>query len=132
MALAAYAGGAIAGADPMKTSVTAFKLGLAAFIVPYMFFYSHGLLMEGEWHVILRNAATATVGVYMLSGAVMNWFHGRLPMLMRVVLFIAALMLISGGFITDIVGIVMGAALFFWQKTRKPSEKAPLKADAEA
>ncbi|MCH2396163.1 TRAP transporter permease [Oceanibaculum sp.] len=132
VALAAYAGGAIAGADPMKTSVTAFKLGLAAFIVPYMFFYSHGLLMEGEWHVILRNAATATVGVYMLSGAVMNWFHGRLPMLMRVILFIAALMLISGGFITDIVGIVMGAALFFWQKTRKPSEKAPLKADAEA
>lgn len=118
VALAAYAGGAIAGADPMKTSVTAFKLGLAAFIVPYMFFYSHGLLMEGAWDVILRNAVTACFGVYMLSGAVQNWFHGRLPMLLRVVLFVAALMLISGGFITDIIGIVLGVALFFWQKMR--------------
>lgn len=132
VALAAYAGGAIAGADPMKTSVTAFKLGLAAFIVPYMFFYSHGLLMEGEWHVILRNAVTACFGVYMLSGAVQNWFHGRLPMVLRVVLFVAALMLISGSFLTDIIGIVLGVALFFWQKMRNPAEKAPLKVESEA
>ncbi|MFO7484322.1 hypothetical protein [Oceanibaculum nanhaiense] len=82
--------------------------------------------------MILRNAVTACFGVYMLSGAVQNWFHGRLPMLLRIVLFAAALMLISGGFLTDIGGVVIGVALFFWQKMRNPAEKAPLKADVEA
>ena len=130
VALAAYAGAAIAGAEPMRTSVTAFKMGLAAFIVPFMFFYSHGLLMEGEWHVITRNAITACFGVYMLSGAVQNWFHGRLPMALRALLFLAALLMISGGWMTDIGGIVIGVALFFWQRSRNAAEKTVIKADA--
>ena len=130
VALAAYAGAAIAGAEPMRTSVTAFKMGLAAFIVPFMFFYSHGLLMEGEWHVITRNAITACFGVYMLSGAVQNWFHGRLPTALRALLFLAALLMISGGWMTDVGGIVIGGALFFWQRARNAAEKTVIKADA--
>jgi len=98
--------------------------------VPFMFFYSHGLLMEGEWHVIARNAITACFGVYMLSGAVQNWFHGRLPMALRALLFLAALLMISGGWMTDVGGIVIGAGLFFWQRARNAAEKTVIKADA--
>ena len=49
VALAAYAGAAIAQSDPMRTSVESFKIGLAAFVVPFMFFYSSTLLMQGNW-----------------------------------------------------------------------------------
>ena len=126
VALAAYAGAAIAGAEPMRTSVTAFKFGLAAFIVPFMFFYSHGLLMEGEWPLILRNAVTATIGVYMLSGAVTNWFHGHLAWPTRLILFVGSLLLIEGGLYTDIAGVGIGIAVVLWQ--RKMAVQQPIRA----
>ena len=66
VALASYAAAGISGANPMETSVASFKIGIAAFIVPFMFFYNSTLLMEGEWFAILRSAATAVVGVYLL------------------------------------------------------------------
>jgi TRAP transporter 4TM/12TM fusion protein len=69
VALAAYAGAALAGADPMKTSVTSFIYGMAAFLVPFMFFYSPALLMQGDWSQILHYGATACVGVYLLAGS---------------------------------------------------------------
>jgi TRAP-type uncharacterized transport system fused permease subunit len=49
------------GSDPMKTSVESFKIGLAAFVVPFMFFYSSALLMQGEWLEILHVFVTATL-----------------------------------------------------------------------
>ncbi|KZD12362.1 TRAP transporter permease [Oceanibaculum pacificum] len=127
VALAAYAGAAIAGSDPMKTSVTAFKLGLAAFIVPFMFFYNQGLLMEGEWYLILRTAVTATIGVYLLSGAVQAWFYGPISIPVRVALLLAALLLIEGGIYTDVIGIALGGAIFAYQRFaagRKATAKA--------
>lgn len=113
VALAAYAGAAIAGAEPMRTSVTSFKVGLAAFIVPYMFFYSPGLLMEGEWSVILRNAFTAIIGVYFLSASVQGYLFSRLSAPWRILLLIAALCMISGDWRTDVAGIVIGFGIWF-------------------
>jgi len=124
VALAAYAGAAIAGAEPMATSVSAFKLGLAAFIVPFMFFYHPGLLMEGEWGTIAQNVATASVGVYLLAAAVQGWFFGNAGLVVRVLLLVAALGMISGGLLTDLGGIVLGLALFLWQK--KMASRTPV------
>ncbi|WP_142848460.1 TRAP transporter permease [Telmatospirillum sp. J64-1] len=124
VALAAYAGAAVAGSEPMRTSVTAFKIGLAAFIVPFMFFYSPGLLMVGDWDVIARNFATALIGVYFLSAAVQAWFFGPLNWVTRIIAFGVALCMISGAFVTDLVGITAGIALFFWQ--RKMVEPKPV------
>lgn len=70
VALAAYAGSAIAQSDPMKTSVESFKIGLAAFVVPFMFFYSSALLMQGAWHEILHVVLTAALGIFLLASAV--------------------------------------------------------------
>ncbi|MEM8701789.1 MAG: TRAP transporter fused permease subunit [Pseudomonadota bacterium] len=117
VALAAYAGAAIAGAEPMRTSVTAFRVGLAAFIVPYMFFYSPGLLMEAGWLEIIRNAITAIIGVYFLSGAVQGYLMGPLGPIWRVLLLGAALCMISGDWRTDVIGVLLGAGL--WVKSRR-------------
>ncbi|WP_404405662.1 TRAP transporter permease [Pelagibacterium halotolerans] len=116
VALAAYAGAGLAGSDPMKTSVEAFKFGLAAFVVPFMFFYSHELLMQGAWYDILHVVISATVGVYLLSAAVQGYFFGKIGPILRAVLLVAALSMIDGGWLTDIVGLGVGAIVFAIQK----------------
>jgi TRAP transporter 4TM/12TM fusion protein len=122
VALAAYAGAGIAGSDPMRTSVESFRIGLSAFIVPFMLFYSPGLLMEGEWLTIARNCVTALVGVWLLSAAVIGWFGpARANAVMRLGLLIGAICLILGGWMTDIAGLALGAAAWAYQTRLRPA-----------
>ena len=116
VALAAYAGAALAGSDPMKTSVEAFKIGLAAFIVPYMFFYTDAMLLKGHWLDILHVAVTAVLGVYLLCCAVQGWMLGPVPIWLRVVLAGAALCMIAGGWLTDGIGLLAWGAAWLVQK----------------
>jgi TRAP transporter 4TM/12TM fusion protein len=116
VALAAYAGSALAGSDPMKTSFEAFTIGLAAFIVPFMFFYSDAMLMQGELIDTIHVAVTAIVGVYMLSSAIQGWFFGKANIAVRLALLAAALSMIEGGWITDLVGASVGVVTFLVQK----------------
>ena len=127
VALAAYAGAGIAGADPMRTSVTSFKVGLAAFIVPFMFFYSPAMLMEGTFLEIVHIAITATLGVMMLSAAVQGYLMGPIGGLGRLALLVGALFLIAGGWLTDLVGVALGVAVFMSARrglTPSPKSKA--------
>lgn len=116
VALAAYAGAALARSDPMKTSVESFKIGLAAFVVPFMFFYSAEMLMQGRWLDIAHVFVTASIGIYLLSSAVQAWFFGPLNWVLRAVLLVAALSMIAGGWMSDVIGIVVGGGLFLYQK----------------
>jgi len=116
VALAAYAGAGLSGSDPMKTSVEAFKIGLAAFIVPFMFFYSHELLMQGEWIDIARVVATALLGMYLLSASVQAYYFGHIGNIQRLVLLAAALSMIEGTWYTDLLGIAVAIAMFIFQK----------------
>ncbi|WP_430514058.1 TRAP transporter permease [Pannonibacter phragmitetus] len=116
VALAAYAGAALSGSDPMKTSVESFKIGLAAFVVPFMFFYSQAMLMQGTWMEVLHVFVTASIGIYMLAAAVQGWYFGKLASVLRVVLLIGALCMIQGGLISDLAGLAIGVALLAYQK----------------
>ncbi|MCV3271290.1 TRAP transporter permease [Roseobacter sinensis] len=122
VALASYAAAGISGANPMATSVTSFKVGIAAFIVPFMFFYHSAILMEGTWLQILQAAVTAILGVFLLSSGVQGWWAGRTAgVLIRVVLLTAALCMIEGSLLTDLIGAAIAAALFFWARMRRGS-----------
>ena len=120
VALAAYAAAGISGAHPMQTSTTSFKLGLAAFIVPFMFFYNPALLMEGALLTILQALVTALVGVYALASGVQGWFFGHAPWLVRGLLFIAAILMIQGGLLTDAIGLGILALCFAYERVVKP------------
>jgi TRAP-type uncharacterized transport system fused permease subunit len=127
VALASYAAAGISGANPMQTSVVSFKIGIAAFIVPFMFFYNSALLMDGTVTEILRASITATVGVALLSSAVQGWFFGgRAAWFIRLAVLIAALFMIEGGLMTDLIGIGLVIAAFFVQKVLKPDPDAPI------
>jgi TRAP transporter 4TM/12TM fusion protein len=123
VALAAYAGAALARSNPMKTSVEAFVIGLAAFVVPFMFFYSPALLMIGKWYDILHVFITACLGIYLLAAAVQAWLFGPLNLLLRALLFCAALSMIAGGWISDAIGLIAMFVVILIQK-RLVSQKA--------
>jgi TRAP-type uncharacterized transport system fused permease subunit len=84
--------------------------------VPFMFFYSHALLMQGAWHEILHVFVTAGLGIYLLSASVQGWFFGHLGALPRIVLLLGALAMIQGGWMSDIIGLTVGAAILAYQK----------------
>ncbi len=127
VALASYAAAGISGANPMATSVASFKIGIAAFIVPFMFFYNSAILMEGDWFEVVRAAITAVVGIFLLSSGVQGWFiGGRAAWFLRVGLIISAVLLIKGGWLTDGLGVVGAIGIYFVQKVLRPDPNASI------
>jgi len=118
VALASFAAAGMAQADPWKTSSTALKMGLATFIVPFMFFFSPVLLMQGPWLGILQATISGAIGVWFLAGSTEGWFGGRLAMPLRIVLFGAALSLLHPGGASDFVGLGIGLPIYLWQRLR--------------
>ncbi|WP_275289265.1 TRAP transporter permease [Halomonas elongata] len=125
VALASYAAAGISGDKAMGTSVASFKIGLAAFIVPFMFFYSPAMLMEGSWMQILRVGVTATLGIVLLSATVQAWFFGPVKAWQRIVMLVGALCMIYGGLVTDVAGLAIGIALFLMQRGRNDGGTRP-------
>lgn len=126
VALAAYAGAGIAGANSMKTGFQAFKLALGAFIIPYIFCINPHLVMIDKvvgttisWLPItaaLPNIATALIGTMCLAGCVEGYLFGRLRPWQRIILIIAALGLLDPKTLTDIIGLCALAFIFISQK----------------
>ncbi|MGB5862841.1 MAG: TRAP transporter fused permease subunit [Sulfitobacter sp.] len=126
VALASYAAAGISGANPMSTSVASFKIGISAFIVPFMFFYNGALLMDGAWYEILRSAATAVFGVFLLSSGVQGWWVGnRASGLVRIGLILVAMFMIEGSLLSDVIGVAGAVALYFLSKVLRPKDTAP-------
>jgi TRAP transporter 4TM/12TM fusion protein len=122
VALASFAAAAIAQADQWRTSIIAVKLGLATFIVPFMFFISPALLAQGDLLTILHVVATASAGVFFLACSTEGWLNGPLNWPLRVVLFAGAIMLIVPETITDFAGLAIGIGIWAYQRARNGSD----------
>ncbi|MFA8443073.1 TRAP transporter permease [Yoonia sp.] len=121
VALASYAAAGISGSNPMATSVASFKIGISAFIVPFMFFYNGAILMDGTWLEVIRAGITAIFGVFLLSSGVQGWWIGdRAAWPIRIALLIVALFMIAGGWMTDLIGIAGAVALYFLAQVTRP------------
>jgi len=118
VALASFAAAGMAQADPWKTSWISLKMGLATFIIPFMFFYSPVLLMKGDWADIIQATVTGALGVWFLAGATEGWFGGRLGNPLRALLFVGALATIHPGTITDLIGLSIAVPIYLWQRLR--------------
>lgn len=116
VALAAYAGAALAQSDPMKTSVEAFRIGLAAFVVPYMFYFSDALLLQGDLLETAHVVGSALLGIYLLSCGVIGWFFGTVGWPARILLIAGALGMLKAGLVTDAIGLGIALLLFLWQR----------------
>lgn len=118
VALAAFAGAAIAKSNPLKTGVQATKLGIAAFLIPYLFVYNPEMLLFGVqehpiemvWMII-----SAVIGIISLGAGVEGFFLTNMSWVERVLIVVGGLGLVTPGLITDAIGAVLVVAVVFVQ-----------------
>ncbi|KKM09802.1 C4-dicarboxylate ABC transporter permease [Clostridiales bacterium PH28_bin88] len=119
VALAAFAGAGIAGASPDKVGWTAVRLGIAAFIVPFMFVYSPELVFQaGNAGASILAGLTAIIGVVALGAAGARYLLTHATVAETVLLYGVALGLIKPGLLTDVLGLAGLALVYFLQKKR--------------
>ena len=120
VALAAYAGAGIARANPFWTGVTASKLAIGAFIVPYVFVLNPAMVLIGTTPYLLgMNLVTACGGMFGIGAAMIGFCVAPMNWLERIWFSAAGLMLIDPGLATDIIGIAMLAVGLVIQYRRK-------------
>ena len=107
-----YAAAGLAGSAPMRTGWLAWRLGLAAFIVPFMFIENNALLLgqDSLWSVA-QATITALVGVAALAVATIGYLRRPISILERLLYFFAAVLLIHPSFALSLVGLSLGAVL---------------------
>jgi TRAP transporter 4TM/12TM fusion protein len=117
IALAAFAAASISRADPMKTGYVAMRMGWVAYVIPFLFVLSPTLIMIGTPWMIALNAATATIGVYIVSVAMIGYFTRPLGVVTRILLATGGLAAvfpdtaIGASGIVDIAGIALSAII---------------------
>ena len=114
VALAAYAGSAIAKSNPMKTGVTATRLAITAFIVPYIFAFSPEMLIIGSdkpWYEIVLLVITALCGIFIVSAGMEGYLLRPMPWWQRIIALAGGLCMIIPGIVTDIAGIALIAVV---------------------
>ena len=118
VALAAYAGSAIAKADPMKTGINATKLAIAAFIVPYIFAVSPQMLFidVGSSFEVVQICITALLGIFGVAAAFNGFLYCRINPLFRILLIAGGLGMLIPGAVTDIAGLVVVVGVVLAQR----------------
>ena len=117
VALAAYAGSAIAKAPPMKTAFNASKLAIAAFIVPYIFALNPAmLLIDTTAFAIALLVVTSLVGMFGVASALNGFLLRKIDWPLRLLLAAGGLMMMDPQPLTDVIGLVLLAACIAWQK----------------
>ena len=125
VALAAYAGAAIARANPMKTGVIATRLAVGAFILPYIYVMSPQLLLiDVTFLGVLQPIVTSIVGMSAIGAALTGFLLRRLSVVERLILAAAGLCLVDPGWITDLIGLAAVAAVVLYQVVRLRAEPA--------
>ena len=118
VALAAYAGSAIAKADPMKTGFNATKLAIAAFIVPYIFAFSPQMLfvdVTGAFQVV-QICISALLGIFGVAAALNGFLYRPIPALLRVAMAVGGLGMMIPGTATVIAGVVLVVGIVLYQR----------------
>ena len=128
VALAAYAGSAIAKSKPMKTAVNATKLAIAAFIVPYIFAFNPIMLFEGDASVfeMALVCVTALLGLFCIAAALNGYLFKKINPVLRIALVVGGLCAMIPGIASDVVGIAVAVAVVAFQYlTAKKKEALP-------
>ncbi len=125
VALAAYAGSAIAKSNPMRTAFNASKLAIAAFIVPYMFAFNPAMLMiDTTPLVVVQIVFTSVIGIFGVAAALEGYCFAEMHTLIRIVIACGGLMLIHPAVVTDAVGLAIVAICLVYQYIKGKNTKA--------
>lgn len=122
VALAAYAGSAIAKAPPMKTAFNATRLAIAAFIIPYIFAFNPAMLfIDTVWYEVVLVIITSFLGMFLIAAGLMGYMFKDIGWPLRLLGIAGGLALIIPGWQTDLIGVLvlvaMTAVQFLGKKT---------------
>ena len=126
VALAAYAGSAIAKAPPMKTAFNATRLAIAAFIIPYIFAFNNEMIFVGDDVTVWSVASitiSATLGMLSIASGLMGYLIHDLKWISRIALIAGGLLMIIPGTVSDLAGFAVLAAIFVLQTIENKKEK---------
>ena len=125
VALAAYAGSAIAKSNPMKTGINATKLAIAAFIVPFIFAYNPQMLFENVTSVfqVIQIVITALLGIFAVAAGLEGYIVRHMSWPLRVLAIIGGLTLLIPGTVSDLTGLVIVAAIIVLQVLQNKKEQ---------
>ena len=126
VALAAYAGSAIAKAPPMKTAFNATRLAIAAFIIPYIFAFNNAMIFVGDDVTVWSVASitiSATLGMLSIASGLMGYLIHDLKWISRIALIAGGLLMIIPGTVSDLAGFAVLAAIFILQTIENKKEK---------
>jgi len=127
VALAAYAGSAIAKSDPFKTGVLATRLAITAFIVPYIFAFNPAmLLIDTTFIEVIRIVITSLIGIFGISVAMEGFMFSAMKPWERIIIGGAGLMLIDPNLLTDLTGVSVICIMFMMQMTKSKKTKMAL------
>jgi TRAP-type uncharacterized transport system fused permease subunit len=130
VALAAYAASGIAQTGPWRVCFTAMRLGIVAYIIPFMFVYNPALLLVGSGGDVVRACVTSLIGVIALSGATMGFLFRRLTPIERILMGGAGIASIFPGLTSDYIGIPLAVVMCAWNYfTRKRESSYPTTGD---
>ncbi len=132
VALASFAAAAIAGARPWQVGWQSMRFALAGFLIPFMFVYGPAMVLEGTRTEIALVVATGLLGTLALASSIQGWLLARMNGVERVFMLGAALALIKPGWITDMVGLTIVAAIGAYQKFGLTRPKKPMAKGAAA
>ena len=126
VALAAFAGSGIAGSNPMRTGFNATRLGLAAYLVPYMFVLNPVMVLvnTGGWAtpifilMVLKAIVTAIIGMMGIATGITGYFATNCNIIERALLIVSGLLLVDAGNLTDAAGIALFAVAFVMNRAR--------------
>jgi TRAP-type uncharacterized transport system fused permease subunit len=124
VALASFAAAALAKSDPWKTSFESVRYGIAAFIVPFLFYYHPEILMRGAAFDIALFIASACIGIWFVALASEGWIKGAIGWVPRGGLLVASGMVIAGEDWLDLAGLGLGAAICAWDWMRVRAKAA--------
>lgn len=125
VALAAYAGSAIAKSNPMKTGITATKLAIAAFIVPYIFCMNpQMLLIDVTTLGMIQIILSSLIGLFGVSAGVEGYLLKSMNPFERIVIAAGGLMMMVPGTVTDFIGVALFAVVVIFQLIGKKRANA--------
>ena len=115
----AYAAAGIAGANPFRTGVSAFTLGIAKLMVPMVFIYSPAMLIVIDefftWGAFLSTTLSCAVGIFMVATAVAGFFLVQMPVIIRWAMTLAGILLVAPGTQSDLLALVFLAPVLIQQ-----------------
>jgi len=115
VAITAYVAAGMAGGNAVKTAWEATRIGVAGFIVPYMFVFNNQLLLQGTTAEIIQITITSMIGITCFAAVLQGWLLMSMNWMQRVMMVVAALLTIDPSLVTDLIGAVLIGLTIAWQ-----------------